>query len=174
MWKMVPQVEDDLIDQMLEIKPTEKGSNHVFICIMKMIGCHGIEGYQKIVGHMFNWTPIFEHELLRNFLARPEPYAGNYRSWMMGTWEVQKGLQGSEWRDEKKKRWFRMRGKWSKDKNTEDGVNFRGGGCNVPLIHPKKFRFLNVWCTHSSGEELKSKAPPEEKEKMMIKKKKNK
>ena len=29
MWKMVPQVEDDLIDQMLEIKPTEKGSNHV-------------------------------------------------------------------------------------------------------------------------------------------------
>ena len=25
MWKMVPQVEDDLIDQMLEIKPMEKG-----------------------------------------------------------------------------------------------------------------------------------------------------
>ena len=45
---MVPQVEDDLIDQMLEIKPTGKGSNHVFICIMKMIGCHGIEGHRKI------------------------------------------------------------------------------------------------------------------------------
>ena len=28
---MVPRVEDDLIDQMLEIKPTEKGSNHVLL-----------------------------------------------------------------------------------------------------------------------------------------------
>ena len=23
-----------------------------------------------------------------------------------------------------------------RNKDTEDGVNFRGGGCNVPLIHP--------------------------------------
>ena len=45
---MVPQVEDDLIDQMLEIKPTEKGSNHVFICIMKMIGYYGIKEHEKI------------------------------------------------------------------------------------------------------------------------------
>ena len=45
---MVPQVEDDLIDQMLEIKPMEKGSKHVFICIMKMIGDHGIKGHQKV------------------------------------------------------------------------------------------------------------------------------
>ena len=29
--KMVPHVEDNLIDQMLEIKPTEKGSNHVLL-----------------------------------------------------------------------------------------------------------------------------------------------
>ena len=33
MWKMVPQVEDDLIDQMLEVKPTEKGSNHVLFTL---------------------------------------------------------------------------------------------------------------------------------------------
>ena len=51
---MVPQVEDDLIDQMLEIKLTENGSKHVFICIMKMIGYHGIEGHPKIAWHMFN------------------------------------------------------------------------------------------------------------------------
>ena len=51
---MVPQVEDDLIDQMLEIKPTKNGSKHIIICIMKMIGCHGIEGHQKIAWHMFN------------------------------------------------------------------------------------------------------------------------
>ena len=44
---MVLQEEDDLSDQMLEMKPTEKGSNHVF-CIMKMIGYHGIKGHQKI------------------------------------------------------------------------------------------------------------------------------
>ena len=28
---MFPQVEDDLIDQMLEIKPTKNGSNHVLL-----------------------------------------------------------------------------------------------------------------------------------------------
>ena len=28
---MVPEVEDNLIDQMLEIKPIEKGSNHVLL-----------------------------------------------------------------------------------------------------------------------------------------------
>ena len=27
------------------------------------------------------------------------------------------------------------RRKWLKDKDTEDGVNFRGKECNVPLIH---------------------------------------
>ena len=37
MWKMVPQVEDDLIDQMLEIKPTENGSNHVLIALWKWL-----------------------------------------------------------------------------------------------------------------------------------------
>ena len=31
--KMVPQVEDDLIGQMLEIKPMEKGSNHVLFIL---------------------------------------------------------------------------------------------------------------------------------------------
>ena len=45
---MVPQVEDDLIDQMLEVKPTEKDSNHVFICIMKTIGYHGLKEHQEI------------------------------------------------------------------------------------------------------------------------------
>ena len=45
---MVPHVEDDLIDQMLEIKPMENGSNHVFICIMKMIGYHGVKEHHKI------------------------------------------------------------------------------------------------------------------------------
>ena len=35
--KMVPQVEDDLIDQMLEIKPTEKGSNHVLYALWKWL-----------------------------------------------------------------------------------------------------------------------------------------
>ena len=44
---MVPQVEDDLIDQMLEITPTENGSNNV-VCIMKMIGYYGIKKHQKI------------------------------------------------------------------------------------------------------------------------------
>ena len=28
---MVPHVEDDLVDTILEIKPMEKGGNHVFI-----------------------------------------------------------------------------------------------------------------------------------------------
>ena len=32
-----------------------------------------------------------------------------------------------------------------KDKNTEDGVNFRGGGCNVPLMHPKKIRIFRMY-----------------------------
>ena len=36
-WKMVPQVEDDLIDQMLEIKQTEKGSNHVLFALWKWL-----------------------------------------------------------------------------------------------------------------------------------------
>ena len=48
---MVPRVEDDLTDQMLEIKPTKKGSKHVFICIMKMIGYHGIKEHQEIANY---------------------------------------------------------------------------------------------------------------------------
>ena len=107
-----------------------------------MIGYHGI----CLIELQF-WTWI-----AKKILARLEPCAGNCRSWMMGTWEVPKDLQGSEWSDEKKKRWLRRRGNWSKGKNTEDGVNFRGEGCNVPLIHPKKFRFSECmmyslfWC----------------------------
>ena len=31
--KMVPHVENDLIDQMLEIKPMENGSNHVLFAL---------------------------------------------------------------------------------------------------------------------------------------------
>jgi len=148
MWKMVPQVEDDLTNQMLEIKPTEKGSKHVFICIMKRIGCHGIEGHQKIAWHMFNWITNFEHELLRKFLARPEPCAGNCRSWMMGTWVGLKDLQYSERREEKKKRWQRKRRKVGQRKwwNTEDGVILRGEGCNVPLKMPLNILWiLNVF-----------------------------
>ena len=34
---MVPYVEDYLIDQMLEIKPTEKGSNHVLFALRKWL-----------------------------------------------------------------------------------------------------------------------------------------
>ena len=33
---------------MTELSKGWKDSNHVFVCIMKMIGCHGIEGHQKI------------------------------------------------------------------------------------------------------------------------------
>ena len=36
-------------------------------------------------------------------------------------------------KDESKKK---KEGKLLKEKNTEDGVNFRGEGCNVPPIHP--------------------------------------
>ena len=157
---MVPQVEDDLIDQMLEIKPMEKGSNHVFICIMKMIGCHGIEGNQKHTGHMFNWITIFEHELLRKFLARLEPCAGNCRSWMKGTWGVPKDLQGSEWR---RKDDSGYDGNGQRTRTPWTVLILRGKDVMSLLYTPRKFGFLNVWCTHSSGEEVKAKAPPEEK-----------
>ena len=97
---------------------------------------------KRIYGICLNELQFLNMNCWDIFLARPEPCVGNCRSWMMGTWEVSKDLQGSEWRDEKKKRWIRRRGNWSKYKNTEDGVNFRGGGCNVPLMHPKKIRIF--------------------------------
>ena len=37
MWRMVPQVEDNLIDQMMELKPIEKGSNHVLFALWKWL-----------------------------------------------------------------------------------------------------------------------------------------
>ena len=54
-------------------------------------------------------------------------------------------------------------GKLLKDKNTEDDVNFRGEGCNVPPIYtPKHFLITNdfyegFWVRRSSA-----KAPPED------------
>ena len=155
MWKMVPQVEDDLIDQMLEIKPMEKCSNHVLFVLWKWLDITAKETPEncillqckRIYGICLTELQFLEHELLRKFWLDPnllQVIAG--LEWW-GLEQYEKDLQGSEWRDEKKKRWLRIREKWSKDKNTEDGVNLRGRGCNVPLIHPKKFRFLNVWCT---------------------------
>ena len=44
--------------------------------------------------------------------------------------------------------------------NTEDGVIFRGGGCNVPPI-PNMFCNYEYLIVLISGEELKAKAPPE-------------
>ena len=35
-----------------------------------------------------------------------------------------------------KQAWLKREGKLLKDNNTEDGVNFRGGGHNVPPIYP--------------------------------------
>ena len=51
---MVPQVEDDQLTKCWRQNQWKSGGNHVFICIMKIIGCHGIEGHQKIAWHMFN------------------------------------------------------------------------------------------------------------------------
>ena len=45
---MVPQEEDDLIDQMLEIKPTEKGSNHVLFALWKVIGHYDADKTRKL------------------------------------------------------------------------------------------------------------------------------
>ena len=34
-----------------------------------------------------------------------------------------------------------------KNMNTKDGVTLRGRGCNVPLVHPRYFKNLIVYCT---------------------------
>ena len=51
-----------------------------------------------------------------------------------------------------------------KHKNTEDGVIIRARGCNNPLMRTQDICKFKSYCNClSPGEELKAKAPPENK-----------
>ena len=98
MWKRVPHVEDDLIERMSEIKPTEKGSNHVYLHY-EMIEYHGIKEHQKIADYynakesiayvLLNYNVV--HVVLKKWWVRPKTCcrknAGHER-WE--TWEEDK------------------------------------------------------------------------------------
>ena len=55
------------------------------------------------------------------------------------------------------------RKKLLKDKNTEDGVNFRGKGCNDPPIYLYKFWDFKYYCMRLLGVELKCQGPTQRK-----------
>ena len=79
---MVSQVEDDLIDQTLEIKPTKKGSNQVSSALWKWLDTRKLHiiAKQKNLWHMIKlnynfWTWIAKFGLDLNLLqeaAGPE------------------------------------------------------------------------------------------------------
>ena len=69
----------------------------------------------------------FVHDVLKKIGARPELVATNCRPWMIATWEYYgKITRNHNEEEEDKKRWQNGSKKLIENKNTEDGVIFKG------------------------------------------------
>jgi len=154
---MVPQVEDDLIAQMLEIKTNGKMIVIMFYwwinCIRKVIGYYDTNKSCKVshksvdcynakwfMAYCLSLTIILDMHCWQIGI-RSAPWAGSWQ-------EIQSKARMTQERKEN----------CLKTRTPRTMLFLRGKGCNIPPVYPK------VSCNYEccfSGEELKAKATPE-------------
>ena len=90
------------------------------------INCRFLQS-KKDLWFMIKLNYNFVHDVLKKIGARPELVTKNCRPWMIATWEYYGKVTGNHDEEDKdRKRWQNGSMKLIENKNTEDGVIFKG------------------------------------------------